>query len=163
MIRKVFKKKKSNSKLDAILQKYKIPRELLSVNRKMVSRAMLVGLFIAMIPMPLQMLAVILFAPFFRFNVPLAISLVWITNPLTMPFIYYIEYITGNFLLMQEGIGTIELSLDWFENNIGDIFIPLYVGAFFYSVVFSIGGYYLVDKLWIASVNRAKKKKDKRT
>ena len=162
MIRKVFKKKKSNSKLDAILQKYKIPRELLSVNRKMVSRAMLVGLFIAMIPMPLQMLAVILIAPFFRFNVPLAISLVWITNPLTMPFIYYIEYITGNFLLMQEGIGTIELSLDWFENNIGDIFIPLYVGTFFYSVIFSIGGYYLVDKLWIASVNRAKKKKDKR-
>ena len=163
MIRKVFKKKKSNSKLDAILKKYKIPRELLSVNRKMISRAMLVGLFIAMIPMPLQMLAVILIAPFFRFNVPLAISLVWITNPLTMPFIYYIEYITGNFLLMQEGIGTIELSLDWFENNIGDIFIPLYVGTFFYSVIFSIGGYYLVDKLWIASVNRAKKKKDKRT
>jgi len=159
MIRKVFKKKKANPKLDALLTKYNIPRELLTINRKMVSRAIFVGMFIAMIPMPMQMVAVVLVAPFFRFNVPIAVSLVWITNPFTMPFIYYIEYTTGNFLLMQEGVGSIEMSLDWFKNNIGDIFIPLYVGTFFYSVIFSIGGYYLVDRLWIASVNSAKKKK----
>lgn len=161
MIRKVFKKKKSNPKLDAVLQKYNIPRELLSINRKMVSRAMLVGLFIAMIPMPMQMLAVILVVPFFRFNVPIAVSLVWITNPFTMPFIYYIEYVTGNFLLMQEGVGVIEMNMDWFRDNISDIFIPLYVGTFFYSSIFAVGGYYLVDRLWIASVHKEKKGKDR--
>lgn len=159
MIRKIFKKNSSNPKLDAIMEKYKIPKELLSINRKMVSRAVMVGLFIAMIPMPLQMLAVILISPFFRFNVPIAISLVWVTNPFTMPFIYYIEYLTGNFFLMQEGVGNIEMSMEWFQKNIGDIFIPLYLGTVFYSLVFSIGGYYLVNWLWIISVNRAKKKK----
>ena len=162
MIRKIFKKKKSNPKLDAIMKKYKIPKDLLSINRKMVSRAMLVGLFIAMIPMPMQMLAVILIAPFFRFNVPIGVSLVWITNPFTMPVIYYVEYVTGNLLLMREGVQEIELSMQWFTDNIGDIFIPLYVGTAFYSVLFSVGGYYLVNWLWIASVNRAKKDKDKR-
>ncbi len=159
MIRKVFKKKRSNPKLDAIMKKYKIPKDLLSVNRRMVSRAILVGMFIAMIPMPMQMLAVILVAPFFRFNVPIGVSLVWITNPFTMPFIYYIEYITGNFLLMQEGIGDIQLTMEWFTENIGNIFVPLYVGTFFYSVIFSVGGYYLVNWLWILSVHQEKKDK----
>lgn len=159
MIRKVFKKKRPNPKLDAIMKKYKIPRELLSINRRMVSRAFLVGMFIAMIPMPLQMLAVMLVVPFFRFNVPIGVSLVWITNPFTMPFIYYIEYLTGNFLLMQEGVHDIQLTMDWFTENIGDIFIPLYVGTLFYSVTFSVGGYYLVNWLWIHSVGQEKKKK----
>ena len=154
MIRKVFKKKKSSPKLDAVMKKYKIPRDLLSINRKMVSRAMLVGLFIAMIPMPLQMLAVILIAPFFRFNVPIGVSLVWITNPFTMPFIYYIEYTTGNILLMQEGVNDIHMTLDWFKDNITDIFIP------FYSLIFSVAGYYLVNWLWIISVGKEKKQKD---
>ncbi|MBE0498500.1 MAG: DUF2062 domain-containing protein [Campylobacterales bacterium] len=159
MIRKIFKKNNSNPKLDAILEKYKIPKEFLSINRKMVSRAVMVGLFIAMIPMPMQMLAVILISPFFRFNVPIAISLVWITNPFTMPFIYYTEYLTGNFFLMQEGVNDIEMSMEWFQKNIGDIFIPLYLGTAFYSLLFSIGGYYLVNWLWIISVNSEKKKK----
>lgn len=159
MIRKIFKKNNSNPKLDAILEKYKIPKELLSINRRMVSRAVMVGLFIAMIPMPMQMLAIILISPFFRFNVPIAISLVWITNPFTMPFIYYTEYLTGNFFLMQEGVNDIEMSMEWFQKNIGDIFIPLYLGTAFYSLLFSIGGYYLVNWLWIISVNSAKKKK----
>ena len=161
MIRKVFKKNKSNPKLDAIMQKYKIPRELLSINRKMVSRAILVGLFIAFIPMPMQMLAVILIAPFFRFNVPIGVSLVWITNPFTMPFIYYIEYMTGNFLLMQEGVNNMQLTLDWFKNNIADIFIPLYVGTLFYAVIFSVGGFYLANWLWITSVTKEKNNKNK--
>jgi len=162
MIRKVFKKKKSNPKLDAIMKKYKIPRDLLSVNRKMVSRAILVGMFIAMIPMPMQMLAVVLVAPFFRFNVPIGVSLVWITNPFTMPVIYYVEYLTGNLLLLGDGVHDIELTMEWFTANIGNIFVPLYVGAAFYSTLFSVGGYYLINWLWIISVESAKKKKNEK-
>lgn len=159
MIRKVFKKKKPNPKIDAIMKKYKIPKELLTINRKMVSRAILVGMFIAMIPMPMQMLAVIMIAPFFRFNVPIGVSLVWITNPITMPIIYYVEYLTGNFILMRDGVENIELSMEWFSDNIGDIFLPMYVGTAFYSFLFSIGGYYLINWLWITSIKKAKKYK----
>ena len=162
MIRKVFKKKSSSPKLDALMKKYKIPRELLAVNRKMVARAVLVGMFIAMIPMPMQMVAVMAVAPFFRFNVPVGVSLVWITNPFTMPIIYYVEYITGNFLLMQEGVHDIQLSMQWFLDNMADIAIPLYVGTAFYSVVFSIGGYYLVNWLWKLSVHSEKRKRDQK-
>jgi uncharacterized protein (DUF2062 family) len=162
MIRKVFKKTKTSSKFDDYIRKYNISTEFLAVNRKMVSRAMLVGFFFAFIPMPLQMVAVLAVLPFFRFNALIGIAIVWITNPITMPFIYYVEYLTGNMLLMRESISGIELSVEWFTNNIDDIFIPLYVGAFFYSIVSAIFFYYLVNWLWIGSVHKEKKSKRKR-
>lgn len=59
MIRRTLKKTSKSEKLKAFIEKYKIPREYLSTNRKMVSRAVLIGLFIAFIPMPMQMLAVV--------------------------------------------------------------------------------------------------------
>ena len=98
MIRKIFKKRKMNANIEAIIKKYKIPREYLSVNRQTVSKAILVGLFFAFIPMPMQMMAVILMIPFIKFNVPIGVGLVWITNPVTMPFIFYGELIVGDIL-----------------------------------------------------------------
>lgn len=161
MIRKIFKKKKSNQKIDSLMKKYKISPDLLSTNRKMVSRAIFIGIFIAMIPMPMQMLAVILIASVVRFNVAIGVSLVWITNPFTMPFIYYIEYITGNFLLRRDNVVNLELTVKWFTDNIASIFVPIYVGTAFYSIVLSFGFYFLVNWLWIVSVKKEKSSKKK--
>ncbi|MEA3418224.1 MAG: DUF2062 domain-containing protein [Campylobacterota bacterium] len=161
MIRKVFKKKKQASgKLDQFIEKYKIPREYLSINRKSVSKAILVGLFWAFIPMPMQMLAVLATTPFIRFNVPLAISVVWLSNPITMPFMYYIEYLTGNFILGREGISDIELTLDWFSENWDSIVVPLYIGTAFYSIVVSSVVYGIINRLWIFSVKQEKDEKE---
>jgi len=163
MIRKIFKNKKHDpeSKLGKILDKYHIPREYFSINRKSISKGVLVGLFWGFIPMPMQMLAVVLTTPFIKFNVPIAISMVWLSNPLTMPAMYYMEYLTGNFILGKPGIEHIEMSLEWFENNIGDIFIPLYVGTAFYSIVVSYLIYLLINWLWIRSVKIEKHRKEK--
>ena len=164
MIRKLFKKNNKKTKLDAFIKKYKIPREYLSVNRKSITRGLMVGIFWGFIPMPMQMLAVVFTTPFFRFNVPIAIATVWLSNPVTMPFMYYIEYLTGNFLL---GIETshVELTVHWFKSNLGNIFVPLYVGTLFYSVFVSIIVYYGANWLWIKSVRQEKrhqKRKDNR-
>jgi len=153
MIRKLFRKKHSGkSKIDIFLEKYKLPKAYLSVNRRMITRGVGIGLFWGFIPMPMQMLAVMASTPLFRFNVPIAISMVWLSNPLTMPFMYYMEYLTGNFILGQEGIQNIELSLEWFSSNIGDIFIPLYIGTSFYSLLVSGAIYVFLNYLWIFSV-----------
>jgi len=64
MIRKTFKNLSAHEKLKTFTDKYNIPIEYLSANRKMVSRAVLIGLFIAFIPMPMQMLAVVAVIPF---------------------------------------------------------------------------------------------------
>ena len=157
MIRKVFKKKPSGQgKIDAFLDKYNLPKAYLSVNRRMVTRGVAVGLFWGFIPMPMQMLAVMATTPFLRFNVPIAISVVWLSNPITMPPMYYVEYLTGNFILGREGIADIELTMEWFSANIGDIFIPLYVGTSFYSVIVNASIYFLLNWLWIRSVHTEK-------
>jgi len=156
MIRKIFKSKETNSKLKQFIKKYKIPREYLSINRKSISRGILIGLFWGFIPMPMQMLAVLAITPFIKFNVPIAISMVWLSNPITMPFMYYMEYQTGNFLLNREGVENIELTLDWFSQNWDNIIVPLYVGTVPYSIFVSSFIYYLINTLWIKSVKQEK-------
>ncbi|MCK9473610.1 DUF2062 domain-containing protein [Sulfurimonas sp.] len=153
MIRKTFKNLSANEKLKTFIQKNRVPIEYLSANRKMVSKAVFIGLFIAFIPMPMQMLAVVAFIPFTRFNVPIALAMCWLSNPFTMPAMYYMEYMTGSFFLGMETTA-VELSVDWFAQNIGNIFIPLYVGTAFYSIVGSSVGYYLVTHLWRSSVKK---------
>ena len=171
MIRKVFKKRNSNSKLDAIIDKYHIPREYLSVNRNSVSKAVLIGVFFAFIPMPMQMLAVVLMIPFIKFNVPIGVSLVWITNPVTMPFIFYGELIIGDLLtfspVSQDLDFMVELfTMDWFTTDflskLMEIIVPMYIGALFTAVVLSVGGFYLVRYLWWRSVHHQKLKREER-
>ncbi|MCD6654129.1 MAG: DUF2062 domain-containing protein [Sulfurovum sp.] len=160
MIRKVFKRKSSEkSKIDTFLDKYNLPRTYLSINRKTVTRGVFVGLFWAFIPMPMQMLAVVATTPFVRFNVPIALSMVWLTNPFTMPVVYFIEYLTGNFILGREGIQDIELTMEWFTAHFSDILVPLYVGTAFYSIVVSGLVYFLINWLWISSVQKEKDSK----
>jgi len=156
MIRKLFKKTNKKSKLDAFIIKYKIPREYLSVNRKSVTRGLMVGIFWGFIPMPMQMLAVVFTTPFFKFNVPLAITIVWLSNPITMPFMYYIEYLTGSFLLGLEQLH-VEMSMAWFKSHLNDIFVPLYVGTFFYAIITSVVVYFAANWLWIKSVRHEKR------
>jgi len=156
MIRKTFKKISTSEKLKQFIKKYKIPFEYLSTNRKMVSKAVFIGLFIAFIPMPMQMLAVLAVMPFTKFNVPIALAMCWLSNPFTMPPMYYLEYLTGSFLLGMETT-PVSMTLEWFSNNIENIFIPLYAGTLFYSITVSSAAYYLVNHLWRSSVKKNKK------
>ena len=155
-MRKRLKNSKNNVKVQNFLEKYKIPKEFTSTTRKMISRGAFIGIFIAMIPMPFQMVAVLVFIPLFRYNVPIAIIMCWITNPLTMPFIYYIEYITGAYMLGLETTN-VQITLQWFQNNLGEIVYPLYLGALFYSIVLASLAYYLITYFWIRSVHSDRK------
>ena len=164
MMRKFFRKKASSKgKIDTFLDKYNLPRAYFNINRKMITRGVAIGIFWGFIPMPMQMLAVVAMTPFIRFNVAIAIAMVWLSNPFTMPPMYYMEYLTGNFILGQEGIANIELTMEWFSENIGDIFVPLYVGSAFYSILGSTVVYFALNWLWIHSVKSEKNEKKKKT
>jgi uncharacterized protein (DUF2062 family) len=157
MLRNILLKTTRHKKITEFLEKYKIPKEYFAANRKMISKGVLIGLFIAFIPMPMQMAAVVAVTPFTKFNVPIAIAMCWLSNPFTMPPMYYMEYLTGSYFLGIEP-EPVELTLEWFKNNLSKIFIPLYVGTAFYSVFGSIGGYYLVNWLWGKSVKKQREK-----
>jgi len=149
MIRQFFRKIATHKdRFDHILDKYKLPRAYFNFNRKMVTRGVLVGLFWGFIPMPMQMLGVMLTTPFFRFNVPIALATVWLSNPVTYGPLWYLEYTTGNLLLGREGLDNIELTMTWFQNHWDDIVVPLYVGTAFYSTVVAYLIYLLLNWLW---------------
>ncbi|QFR48754.1 DUF2062 domain-containing protein [Sulfurimonas lithotrophica] len=156
MVRKNLKKISKSQKIKEFIKKYKVPHEYLSTNRKMVSRGVTLGIFIAFIPMPMQMAAILAFMPFFKFNVPLGLAMCWLSNPFTMPPMYYMEYLTGSFFL---GIKPepVEMTLEWFSNNLDNIFIPLYTGTAFYSIVGSSLAFWIVNHFWKGSVHRDRK------
>jgi len=156
MIRKTFKKVGKTKKLKPFLEKYNIPSDYLSVTRRMTAKAVFIGLFIAFIPMPMQMLAVVLLIPIIRFNVPIALAICWLSNPFTMPIIYYVEYLTGSFILNID-VSSVDMSLDWFSRNFENIFVPLYLGAAIYSIAFSSISFYLINHSWKRSVHKNKK------
>ena len=160
MIRKTLKNTTKSEKLKAFLKKAKIAPEFLATNRKMISRGVVLGVFIAFIPMPMQMAAVLLFMPLFRFNVPIALAMCWLSNPVTMPPMYYIEYELGSFLLGVRA-QPVEMTLGWFQNNLDDIFLPLYFGALIFSIVGSISSYWAVNHFWRSSVKNDKISRDK--
>jgi uncharacterized protein (DUF2062 family) len=157
MIRKKLKNTHNNKSIQTFLEKYKVPKEFISTTRKMIGRGVSIGLFIAMIPMPFQMVAVLLFIPFLRFNLPIALIMCWVTNPFTMPFIYYIEYMTGSFFLGID-VQNVQMTVEWFQSNFQDIIFPLYLGAIFYSIVVSWIAYYILIHVWKNSVHKDRKK-----
>ena len=156
MLRKTLKSTANHKKLKDLIKKYKIPHEYLAGNRKMISRGVYLGLFIAFIPMPMQMAAVLMFVPFFRFNVPIALAMCWLSNPFTMPPMYYMEYLTGSFFLGIEP-APVELTIEWFKDNLADIFIPLYFGTALYSIFGSTLAYFAVNYFWRKSIKDERK------
>ncbi len=72
------------------------------------------------------------------------------------------EYLTGNFILGREGIDDIELTMEWFSEHFDDILIPLYTGTAFYSIVISSLVYFLINRLWISSVQKEKFEKEEK-
>jgi uncharacterized protein (DUF2062 family) len=158
-MKNIFKKPKTDSKICDLVRKYHIPKEYIAINRRSITKGIFWGLFFGFIPMPFQMLAVLALTPFIKFNVPIAISMVWLSNPLTMPFMYYMEYQTGNYLLGLPPLPDLKLTLSWFQENLSDIILPLYIGTIPYSVFVSGVIYLVVNFLWIRSIKKDKAKK----
>ena len=153
MIRRV-SKACATDRFDSFLAKHNIPAGAFGVNRRLVGRAVLIGLFFALLPIPAQMFFVIAVAAFVRFNIPIALAAVWLSNPLTMPFIYYAQYEFGSWLLMQEAQVEMQLSVGWFREHYQSILLQLVVGSLATASLISLSTYTLVDRLWVRSVRR---------
>ncbi len=119
------------------------------LNRRSVSGGFAVGLFWAMIPMPFQMVAAAATAILFRVNLPISVVLVWITNPLTMPPIFYFNYLVGTWLLPGcQPIGKVEMSMEWFTHSLAEIWQPLYLGSVVVGLVLAALSYVAIRGFW---------------
>ncbi|MGX5173894.1 DUF2062 domain-containing protein [Aliikangiella sp. IMCC44653] len=123
--------------------------QLWHLTRYSVSNAFLVGLFCAFIPVPFQMLVAAGGAIIFRANIAISVALVWITNPVTMPFLFGLCYFVGAWALASPTSQvTFELSWDWLVNNLNEIWEPFLLGCLICGIITSLLGYALVRLFW---------------
>lgn len=123
--------------------------DLWHLNRRSVSLGTLVGLFCAFLPMPFQMLPAAVLAILLRCNLPVAVALVWLSNPLTMPPMMYFCYRVGAWLLDRHvEPGGVHLNWEWLSANMGNIGYPLLVGSVLCGLVAGLVGMLLVRVSW---------------
>ncbi|MBL4583105.1 MAG: DUF2062 domain-containing protein [Pseudomonadales bacterium] len=123
------------------------------LNRRSVSRAAFVGVFCAFIPFPSQMLIAAFMSLWLRSNLALSVGLVWITNPLTIPPIFYSTYKLGCLMLgVPASDFTIELSWQWLTQSMKLFIAPLLVGSFTAGLALASISYVSIIVLWRQNV-----------
>ncbi len=127
-------------------------REIWSISRKKVVLAVLIGIFVACLPMPLQMVLSSLLAIIFNANLPLSFTLIFISNPITMPPLFYFEYQIGKLIIKPEN--PIEFDFDSMYDNFGNIALSLWGGALVVGIFSSVICAILVNFFWIYSVRK---------
>lgn len=129
--------------------------EIWHLNRRSVSGAAFIGFFCAFLPIPFQMLVAAPLAILFRCNLPLAVALVWVTNPVTIGPIFLFCYQLGSWLLNStQSVSQFELDWAWLAQNISDIAYPLVFGSLVCGWVAGVSGFVLIRVLWRLHVLR---------
>lgn len=119
------------------------------LNRHNIARAFAIGLFCMWLPFPLQSILAAALAVVFRANLPLSVALVFITNPITIPPMFYFAYELGSNILDRPPTGyNFELSLEWLTTGMLHVWKPMLLGCLIMAAISSILGYYGIHGLW---------------
>ncbi|MEE4193257.1 MAG: DUF2062 domain-containing protein [Halieaceae bacterium] len=119
------------------------------INRGSASRAFFVGLFLAFMPIPIQMFIAAFMAVRVRCNLPIAVGLCWISNPLTMPPMFYFAYRVGAVVL-----GTrpqpleFQLTWEWLSTSLVAVWQPFLLGCLLCGFFFGSLGFFTIQLLW---------------
>nr|VFJ42715.1 MAG: hypothetical protein BECKDK2373C_GA0170839_100213 [Candidatus Kentron sp. DK]VFJ47018.1 MAG: hypothetical protein BECKDK2373B_GA0170837_10156 [Candidatus Kentron sp. DK] len=119
------------------------------LNRHSVARGISVGIFVAFIPLPFQMLIAAATAIAIGCNLPIAVLSVWITNPVTIPPMFYAAYKVGAVLLHQAPkVIEFQWTIDWMLARLADIWQPLLLGCAVLGLAAAAVGNVLARMLW---------------
>jgi hypothetical protein len=110
-----------------------------------IAKGLALGIFIGMTPtFGAQMLLAVFFAFLLKENKLAAVLGVWITNPITAPFVYAFEYETGRLLL---GMPRVQLPNELSFKAVTDlgyqVLVPLWFSGVLYGVIGAILAYAL--------------------
>jgi uncharacterized protein (DUF2062 family) len=125
--------------------------------------AFAVGLFFAWVPVPFQMMMAAGASLLFRTNLPLSIALVWITNPVTIPPMFYFAYTVGTWIIGAPVKDfSFELSFSWLMNELTAVWKPFLTGCFTLATLSSVLGYVSVSRIWTYMVLKQRSKRGTR-
>ncbi len=124
-------------------------RALWHMNHHSVAKAFAVGLFFAWVPVPFQMVLAAGASILFHANLPLSVVLVWLTNPITMPPMFYAAYKLGAWILGEElQHFDMALSFEWLMQELSLIWEPFLLGCLIIGAVCSFLGYFGIKIMW---------------
>jgi hypothetical protein len=143
------------SKILSILGAIIFEPNLWHMNRYSVSHAVLIGSICCFLPIPFQMLPCAILCAHRKCNIPIAIAIVWISNPITMAPMMYFAYRLGAWLTgTGADLGTFELSFQWLGLRLAEIWQPLILGCLICGLTLGLTGFILVRIYWLLKINR---------
>lgn len=138
---------------------------LWKINRRSFSRAILIGTFWGLMPIPFHTWIIIVFALYFRANIPLAAALAWLVNPISIiPIlysgfwigsqIYHVKMING--AMMKGVLHQIEYWVSHFGHGHIDFHLAkiLLTGLWIQAFIAAISAFIIVRILWRIKVIR---------
>ena len=85
----------------------------------------------------------------FRVNLPIAAVLVWVSNPFTMPPLFFSAYKLGQWVLdASPGEFHFELSLNWLMTDLYSVWQPFLLGCFLLGAGSALIGYTGIRLYW---------------
>lgn len=120
-----------------------------SLNRKSVTRAFALGLFVSFVPLPINALLATTLALIFRVNIPAAVVGTFLTNPLTFVPLFLFAYWVGCAILMLPPKPIhIEMSWEWLTTQLLPIWKPFLLGCLIMGLGAAVTGYVLLGGIW---------------
>ncbi len=126
-----------------------------AVNRRSVTGALAIGVFISMLPVPGHTPIAVVIALLLGVNLGVAALAAWANSPFTLIPVFYFEYRLGAWLL-----GTPvenwpdQVSWDWLQAQLGLMWKPLFLGALLTATVTAGVVYLGVNAVWRWSSGR---------
>ena len=119
-------------------------------SRRGVALGMAIGLFIGFLIPIAQILLAATAAVLLRANVPIAAAGTLVTNPLTVPAIYYAAYHLGAWATGSSATAAVSWANPFSVlESLGSIGLPLFAGLAITAVFAAIGSYLLISQIWI--------------
>lgn len=142
------------------------------INRRSVSRAVLIGVFWGLMPIPFHSLMIVVLIVLFKGNLPIGLLLSWLTNPLTIVPIIYGGFWIGTRLyhvqmIDQKMLKGVFHQIEHWVTSLGQTHIDLSLAKILLSgllvgcTVLSLLAYVLTLLVWRLSVIRRWRKRHK--
>lgn len=142
-------KKLENNKYIAKFGSFVHAKNLWTFNRHSIIWGITIGIMCAWIPMPFHTTIAIAFGILIDCNIPLITLSIWISNPFTMPFMYYIAYRLGEAIMhWPPSDHAFHPSIKDLVDALHTIWQPLLLGCAICSLCCGVIVYTLLNLCW---------------